>query len=115
MFDTAGRLKIYNFQVDIWSLGITAIELSQREPPFFRQPEMEFIEHMSDVFLGGDYKLDYKFTMDFHNFIKRCLIGNPHRRPSAEELLNDPFIKGSSDKQYLKSLLIQNHDFRGEL
>ncbi|KAK2702568.1 hypothetical protein QYM36_018825 [Artemia franciscana] len=90
----------YNKKVDIWSLGITAIELSQREPPFFRQPEMEFIEHMSDVFLGGDYKLDYKFTMDFHNFIKRCLIGNPHRRPSAEELLNDPFIKGSSDKQF---------------
>ena len=78
--------KGYDDKVDIWSLGITAIELAEGRPPYFDKTGMETIlkivnerpPKLNDQSLGSLY----------HNFVSDCLQKSPSERPSAEVLLS---------------------------
>lgn len=86
-----GRQK-YTNKVDIWSLGIFAIELAQGEPPYIS-------EHPTRVLYNIVQKnpppISKKWSADFQNFIDRCLDKNPENRWSAEMLLEHPFLLGA--------------------
>ncbi|XP_055957551.1 serine/threonine-protein kinase TAO1-B isoform X3 [Patella vulgata] len=80
----------YDGKSDIWSLGITCIELAERKPPLFNMNAMSALYHIaqndSPSLSGGDW------SDNFRNFVDVCLAKNPADRPSADELLHDPFI-----------------------
>ncbi|KAJ5068579.1 sterile20-like kinase isoform b-related [Anaeramoeba ignava] len=82
----------YDFKADIWSLGITAIELVEMEPPntdihplraMFMIPKME----------PPNLKNSSNFSKPFCDFIQKCLVKEPSKRPTTEELLQHPFFK----------------------
>lgn len=81
----------YNEKVDIWSLGITTIELATGSPPYSDHEPMKILfqipKNPAPLLTGSTYS-DY-----LKEFVRFCLIKNPSHRPSASILLKTKFIR----------------------
>ena len=99
----------YGTGTDIWSLGITCLELINGEPPNSYLKPGEVMEKI------GKCKIDFdelftingnvKLSEDFKNFVKRCLVIEESKRASAKELIKHSFIiKKAKDKKILSNL-----------
>ncbi|XP_034712610.1 mitogen-activated protein kinase kinase kinase kinase 2 isoform X4 [Etheostoma cragini] len=83
----------YNHLCDIWAVGITAIELAELQPPMFDLHPMRALMLMSkSSFQPPRLKDKTKWSAGFHSFVKMSLIKSPRKRPSAETLLQHPFV-----------------------
>ncbi|KAJ8008116.1 hypothetical protein DPEC_G00101420 [Dallia pectoralis] len=83
----------YNHLCDIWAVGITAVELAELQPPMFDLHPMRALMLMSkSSFQPPKLKDKTKWSAVFHSFVKMSLIKNPRKRPSAETLLQHPFV-----------------------
>ncbi|XP_053213147.1 mitogen-activated protein kinase kinase kinase kinase 5-like isoform X5 [Panonychus citri] len=97
----------YDQQCDIWALGITAIELAERQPPMYDLHPMRALFLMSkSSFKPPTLKDKHLWSQDFHNFIKSALTKNPKKRPSAEKLLTHQFVQGDHLNRRLTKELI---------
>jgi serine/threonine protein kinase len=85
----------YDYKVDIWSLGITLIEVVEGRPPY---AESEPFDAMCLTAANGAPGLREpgRCTPELAGFMGRCLVVNPSLRASAEELMNAslPFSRG---------------------
>ncbi|KAI0444612.1 kinase-like domain-containing protein [Xylaria telfairii] len=92
----------YDFKADIWSLGITALEMANGEPPHANLHPMKALFHIPKT---PAPRLEGNFSKDFKDFITQCLSKNPDHRPSAKELLRHRFIKSSGKIEALQELI----------
>ena len=83
----------YNVKCDVWSLGITAIELAEMQPPMFDLHPMRALYLIPKNSPPKLNKTKKKWSNDFHNWLKNCLVKNPSKRPSAAELLKHAWGK----------------------
>jgi len=79
------------FQVDIWSLGITAIEMAEGEPPLLHELPLRALLLIT-INDSPTLKDQQKWSRPFIHFLSRCVEIKPEKRASAEQLLMHPFI-----------------------
>jgi len=100
----------YGIKADIWSFGITALELAHGRPPLSHLPPSKsmLMRITSRVRLedaepaaSGSAKRKKKFSKAFKDMVSSCLCQEPARRPSAEKLLRHPFFRGCRSRDYL--------------
>lgn len=84
----------YNFKADIWSFGITALELAHGHAPFSKYPPMKvLLMTIQSAPPGLDYDRDKKFSKSFKEMVAMCLVKDQAKRPTAEKLLKHSFFK----------------------
>jgi len=99
--------RTYDVRADIWSLGITAIELAKGEPPPF---EKHYMQVLFIIPKSEPPALESRFSTHFKDFVKVCLQKDPTKRPTASELMKHPFIRNAPAATTLRQLLTENMD-----
>ncbi|XP_074990545.1 mitogen-activated protein kinase kinase kinase kinase 1 isoform X1 [Calonectris borealis] len=83
----------YNELCDVWSVGITAVELAELQPPMFDVHPLRVLFLMSKSgYQPPKLKDKAKWSPSFHNFVKVTLTKNPKKRPSAAKMLSHQFV-----------------------
>nr|XP_055037622.1 TRAF2 and NCK interacting kinase b isoform X10 [Misgurnus anguillicaudatus] len=98
----------YDFKSDLWSLGITAIEMAEGAPPLCD------MHPMRALFLiprnPAPRLKSKKWSKKFQSFIESCLLKNHNQRPSTEQLMKHPFIKDLPNERQVRIQLKDHID-----
>lgn len=101
------QLHGYDFKADIWSFGITALELAHGHAPFSKYPPMKvLLMTLQNAPPGLDYERDKKFSKSFKEIVAACLVKDPKKRPTAEKLLNHRFFKHVHSKELIAGSIL---------
>jgi serine/threonine-protein kinase 24/25/MST4 len=107
---TAKEGGFYNEKADIWSLGITAIELATGFPPRSSEKPLKVLFSIPN---SPPPKLEgAAFSASFKDFISTCLKFKPSERPSAKELLSHQFLAQTKDSATLLPLLERHKSWK---
>ncbi|XP_005163446.1 TRAF2 and NCK interacting kinase a isoform X3 [Danio rerio] len=98
----------YDYKSDLWSLGITALEMAEGAPPLCE------LHPMRALFLiprNAPPRLkSKKWTKRFHSFIESCLVKNHNMRPGTDQLLKHPFIRDMANERTIRIQLKDHID-----
>ncbi|CRL08117.1 CLUMA_CG020882, isoform A [Clunio marinus] len=101
----------YDGKVDVWSTGITCIELAERKPPYFNMNAMSALYHIAQNDTPALQSPDWSHT--FQDFVESCLKKSPLDRPTSSELLAHIFVSKQRSPNVLIDLIArgvsQNH------
>ncbi|CAG9791444.1 unnamed protein product [Diatraea saccharalis] len=93
----------YDGKVDVWSLGITCIELAERKPPYFNMNAMSALYHIAQN--DSPTLQAPEWTDTFRYFVEACLQKNPQDRPSSTKLLSHHFFTRHRSPNVLVDLI----------
>uniref|UniRef100_A0AAY4DGW1 non-specific serine/threonine protein kinase n=1 Tax=Denticeps clupeoides TaxID=299321 RepID=A0AAY4DGW1_9TELE len=103
----------YDGKVDVWSLGITCIELAERKPPLFNMNAMSALYHIAQnesPVLQSNHWSDY-----FRNFVDSCLQKLAPDRPTSDVLLKHHFLCRERPLTVVMDLIARTKDAVREL
>ncbi|KAI9726054.1 MAG: hypothetical protein M1828_002062 [Chrysothrix sp. TS-e1954] len=93
----------YDFKADIWSLGITAIEMVKGEPPNAEIHPMKALFHIPKA--PAPRLEGLHWSREFRSFVSACLVKDPDHRPTARDLLQHRWIRGAGRVSELRDLI----------
>ncbi|KAI9363425.1 kinase-like domain-containing protein [Zopfochytrium polystomum] len=91
----------YNEKVDIYSFGITAIELAYNQTPFDEWPPLKILLSKLE-FDCPAIKTNKVLSKHFYRMVNACIRKDPRQRPTAAELLRHPFFKSAKNAVHLQ-------------
>ncbi|RWS31878.1 serine/threonine protein kinase TAO1-like protein [Leptotrombidium deliense] len=94
----------YDGKVDVWSLGITCIELAERKPPYFNMNAMSALYHIAQN-ESPNLTSQTEWSDLFRNFVDSCLQKSPYERPNSSQLLRHGFIIRNRSTSVLLDLI----------
>uniref|UniRef100_A0A4W3IWV2 non-specific serine/threonine protein kinase n=1 Tax=Callorhinchus milii TaxID=7868 RepID=A0A4W3IWV2_CALMI len=98
----------YDYRSDLWSLGITAIEMAEGAPPLC---DMHPMRALFLIPRNPPPKLkSKKWSKKFINFVESCLVKNYLHRPSTEMLLKHSFIRDQQNDRQVRIMLRDHID-----
>ncbi|XP_074864007.1 nik-related protein kinase isoform X2 [Carettochelys insculpta] len=98
----------YDYRSDLWSLGITAIEMAEGAPPLC---DMHPMRALFLIPRNPPPKLkSRKWSKKFLNFVESCLVKNYLHRPSTETLLKHSFIRDMQNERQVRIMLKDHLD-----
>ncbi|KAJ1548730.1 Serine/threonine-protein kinase 25 [Cladochytrium tenue] len=97
----------YDFKADIWSLGITIIELATGNPPF---ADLSPTKALTLILQCRPPQLKGRFSQALTEFVELCLHEDPQQRPSADSLLKTKFVSGAPHGSAAISSLLARHE-----
>uniref|UniRef100_A0A8C6PEZ2 non-specific serine/threonine protein kinase n=1 Tax=Nothobranchius furzeri TaxID=105023 RepID=A0A8C6PEZ2_NOTFU len=103
----------YDGKVDVWSLGITCIELAERKPPLFNMNAMSALYQIAQnesPILQSNHWSD-----SFRSFVDSCLQKIPQDRPTSDVLLNHRFLSHERPQTVIMDLITRTKDAVREL
>ncbi|KAF6089510.1 serine/threonine kinase 4 [Phyllostomus discolor] len=101
----------YNCVADIWSLGITAIEMAEGKPPYADIHPMRAI-FMIPTNPPPTFRKPELWSDGFMDFVKQCLVKSPEQRATATQLLQHPFVKSAKGVPILRDLINEAMDVK---
>ena len=108
----------YDFHADIWSLGITVLELCHGHAPFAKYPPMKVLlmtlQNPPPQLEAEQAETGHHFTRGLRDFVSVCLQKDPKRRPSAAKLLEHRFLKEAKKPDFLVKHLLEAIPSLGE-
>jgi len=109
------QLHGYDFKADIWSFGITALELAHGHAPFSKYPPMKvLLMTLQNAPPGLDYERDKKFSKSFKEMVAMCLVKDPTKRPTSAKLLKHHFFKHARSNEYVARTVLDGLPPLGE-
>ncbi|XP_059569534.1 serine/threonine-protein kinase TAO3 isoform X2 [Alligator mississippiensis] len=103
----------YDGKVDVWSLGITCIELAERKPPLFNMNAMSALYHIAQN--DSPMLQSNEWSDSFRGFVDYCLQKIPQERPSSADLLRHDFVRRDRPSRVLIDLIQRTKDAVREL
>ncbi|XP_046518410.1 mitogen-activated protein kinase kinase kinase kinase 4 isoform X37 [Equus quagga] len=98
----------YDYRSDLWSCGITAIEMAEGAPPLC---DMHPMRALFLIPRNPPPRLkSKKWSKKFFSFIEGCLVKNYMQRPSTEQLLKHPFIRDQPNERQVRIQLKDHID-----
>ena len=108
----------YDYHADIWSLGITVLELCHGHAPFAKYPPMKVLlmtlQNPPPQLEAEQAETGHHFTRGLRDFVSVCLQKDPKRRPSAAKLLEHRFLKEAKKPDFLVKHLLDPIPSLGE-
>ncbi|ERL94311.1 hypothetical protein D910_11592 [Dendroctonus ponderosae] len=101
----------YNCVADIWSLGITALEMAEGKPPYGDIHPMRAI-FMIPTKPPPSFREPDKWSPEFIDFVSVCLVKIPEERATATDLLSHVFIGNAKAPSILSSMIQEAHELR---
>lgn len=101
----------YDYSADIWSLGITAIELARGEPPYADQHPMRVLLQIPK---NPPPQLPETFSRSFREFVESCLQKAPEHRPNSQTLRRAKFVSTAKPTKYLVELITRYQQWQKE-
>ncbi|KAG7621589.1 Protein kinase domain [Arabidopsis suecica] len=99
----------YNSKADIWSFGITALELAHGHAPFSKYPPMKvLLMTIQNAPPSLDYDRDKKFSKSFKEMVAMCLVKDQTKRPTAEKLLKHSCFKHTKPPEQTVKILFSD-------
>ncbi|KYR01844.1 putative protein serine/threonine kinase [Tieghemostelium lacteum] len=96
----------FSAKADVWSLGITLIELAEGRPPgrgLKNMNQLLEIPNMAPPKLSNPKD----WSPSFNDFLSKCLTKDPEQRPSVSELLSHPFMQSAKTTECLNAMMKQ--------
>lgn len=93
----------YNSKADVWSAGITLIELAEMNPPYHEMSPLRVLLKITKS-LPPTLTQPSIWSKDFSSFLSKCLVYDHNSRSLAKDLLQHPFITTVQDNQPLRAL-----------